>query len=129
MNSPPSRTAGFRFSCMDAIVLLLAVLLTIWLYRREHVLAWIVPMVVGHFFLFCNVFRVWRNREFLWAALFVLNVFYHALQGNLSWWPITGWQCVVTLLVILMEIRSPWYHGVGAKWLNPRLQDYLNHRL
>ncbi|SKA85421.1 hypothetical protein SAMN02745166_01144 [Prosthecobacter debontii] len=129
MNTPTPRTAGFRFSRVDAVVLGVAAVLTVWLDAQKYMLAWIVPVVVGHFFLFCNVFRVWRNREFLWAALFVLNVFYHALHGHLSWWPVTGWQLIVTLMVIGSEIRSPWYHGVGATWLNPRLQDYLNHRL
>lgn len=114
---------------MDAVILLLATMLTVWLYRQDYELAWIVPMAVGHFFLFCNVFLVWRNWELLWAGVFVLNVFYQAVQGNLSWWPACGWQLIATLFVILMQMRSPWYHGIWAERLNPRLQDYLNHRL
>ncbi len=114
---------------MDAGILAAAILLTLWLRREDHALWWIVPMAVGHFFLFCNVFLVWRTWELLWAGGFLLNVFIHITQGNLSWWPACGWQIPLTLLVIVLQMRSPWYHGIFAERVNPRLQDYLNGRL
>jgi len=114
---------------MDAVILLVAGALTFWLMRRDHPLTWIVPMAVGHFFLFCNVFLVWRTWELLWAGVFVLNVFYHVTQDDLSWWPACGWQMPVTLLVILLQLRSPWYHGVFARKINPRLDEYLHQKL
>jgi hypothetical protein len=86
-------------------------------------------MAVGHFFLFCNVFMVWRRWEFLWAGALILNVLFHASQGALGWWPAAGFQIPMTLLVIGLQMRSPWYHGGWAERVNPRLQDYLDGRL
>ena len=86
-------------------------------------------MVLGHFFLFCNVFLVWRSWELLWAGTFIVNAATHLLMDSTSGVPVLLWQLPVTLGVIVWQIRSPWYHGVGARWLNPRLNDYLNGNL
>lgn len=126
---PFQRRHGFRFSLVDALILLAAMALTLWLRSQDHEFWWIVPVAIGHFFLFCNVFLVWRNLELIWAGAFVLNVFLHVAQGNLTWWPACLWQLPITFLVIFLQMRSPWYHGIGATRLNPRLQDYLEDRL
>lgn len=123
------RRAGMRFSVLDAVVLFLAAVGTVWLRSLDVAVWWLVPMVVGHFFLFCNVFLVYRNLELLWAAVFVLNAGYHVWSGNFSWWPVCGWQLIMTVIVICWQIRSPWYHGVGAKMLNPHIESYLNGSL
>ena len=130
MTSPTNpRRHGFRISVMDAMVLIAGTAMILWLYRQEHPLAWIVAMALGHFFLFCNVFLVWRRWELLWALMFIVNVMAHALCGTLSAGSVLLWQLPVTLVVILWQIRSPWYHGICAVRLNPRLSDYLQSRL
>jgi len=123
------RHHGFRFSMSDACVLLLAAGLTWWLVGKDFVLWWVVPAAVGHFFLFCNVFLVWRRLELLWALVFVLNVAAHFLMEVFDPVPSLLWQTPVTLLVIACQMRSPWYHGVFARQINPRLADYLNGTL
>ena len=123
------RCHGFRVSAWDALILLLGAGLAICLCFVEFPLWWIVPVVVGHFFLFCNVFLVWRNLELLWAAVFIANVLLHVAMGDLGWWPACGWQLLVTVAVILRQMRSPWYHGIFARRINPRLDDYLNGSL
>ncbi len=50
---PIKRRCGFRFSPIDAAVLLVATIVAIWMHRHEYELWWVVPMAVGHFFLFC----------------------------------------------------------------------------
>lgn len=90
---------------------------------------WIVPSALGHFFLFCNVFLVWRRLEMLWAAAFVLNVAAHIALESFDPWPSLLWQAPVTLWVVAWQMRSPWYHGVFARQINPRLADYLNDTL
>lgn len=120
---------GFRFSIWDALIVFVAMGVALGLYSTSNELWWVVPMTVGHFFLFCNVFMVWRKWELLWAGSFVINVLIHALFGNLSWWPTCLWQLPITLFVIALQIRSPWYHGIWAARLNPRLEEYLNQRL
>jgi hypothetical protein len=59
----------------------------------------------------------------------VINVGFWLAQGRTGWWPAMICQVPVTLVVILLQMRSPWYHGVGARWINRRLDDYLNDRL
>ncbi|MBB5036561.1 hypothetical protein [Prosthecobacter dejongeii] len=123
------RQFGFRFSSTDAAILLTAAVVATWVHQRAYELWWVVPMAIGHFFLFCNVFLVWRCWELIWAGSFVVNVLLHMVQGHLNFWPIMGWQLPATLLVIYLQIRSPWYHGIFARQLNPRLQEYLDGHL
>lgn len=128
-SSVPIRFDGARFSLTDGLVIVLAFALTMWLRRIDHELWWIVPMVAGHFFLFCNVFLVWRQLEFIWAGVFVINVALHLALGCLDWWGPCLWQLPVTIAVIVLQMRSPWYHGVWARRINPHLEDYLQHKL
>ena len=52
------RTCGFRVSKMDAFVLGVVLIGVIALKRMVNPLWWMVAVVIGHFLLFCNVFRV-----------------------------------------------------------------------
>ena len=125
----PVRKHGFRLSALDGIVLLLGAVLTLWLRNESFSLWWVVPMVLGHFFLFCNVFLVWRRLELAWAATFVANVMLHFAWGHSSAVSIILWQLPVTALVIALQIRSPWYHGIAARRLNPKLNDWLDGKV
>ncbi len=124
-HTPSERRHGFRFSVWDALVLLSGFGLALWLRSEEFPLWWVVLAAVGHFFLFCNVFLVWRRWELGWAVIFVINVALHVAFGVLDWFSPTLIQLPVTVLVIMLQIRSPWYHGIFARHLNPRLDDYL----
>ena len=115
----PSASAGFRFSVSDAGVLAGGLAATIWLKNRDFPLWWVVPAAVGHFFLFCNVFLVWRRWEMIWAAVFVLNVAGHLAVGIFDWPSPLALQFPVTVTVIVLQIRSPWYRGIFAKERNP----------
>ena len=42
-----------------------------WSSLGEHAL--IPALALGHFFLFCNVFRVRRSYELVWAGCFLVN--------------------------------------------------------
>jgi hypothetical protein len=95
----------------------------------EFPLAWLVPVAVGHFFLFCNVFLVWLRWEIVWTVLYLANVGSHLWFGELGWLSPLLWQLPVTLVVVVMQMRSPWYHGIFAGRLNPRLPEYLDGSL
>jgi len=116
-------------SWFDAVILLAGAVLSCWLQSQSFPLWWIVPAALGHFFLFCNVFLVWRRLELLWAVAFVLNVVAHVFFDEWDPWPSLLWQIPVTLVVIAWQMRLPWYHGIFARQINPRLADYLNHKL
>lgn len=128
-DSLPARKHGFRMSSLDGVVLLLGTILTIWLRNEAFPLWWIVPMALGHFFLFCNVFLVWRRLELAWAVAFVILVGVHLAAGYSDWLSPLVMQTPITLFVLWLQLRSPWYHGIYAHRINPRLEDYLAGRL
>ena len=131
-NRPPNnhkRTSGMTLSLTDGFILAGTSVLVWWMHWNGNEMWWIIVAVLGHFFLFCNVFRIRRALELWWAAVFVINVGFWLAQGRTGWWPAMICQVPVTLVVILLQMRSPWYHGVGARWINRRLDDYLNDRL
>ncbi len=111
--SPP----GFRFSRTDASSVVVAIAAAGLLWRSLHEMALLFPIVLGHFFLFCNVFRVCRASELAWAGLFVINFTAWALCGHFAWWHVLAAQTPVTLFLIVLEILSPRYHGVGHHWI------------
>ncbi len=128
-DSPPSRKHGFRLSALDGVVLMLGAILAIWLRNESFPLWWIVPMALGPFFLFCNVFLVWRKLELIWAAVFVILIGGHLALGHTDGLSPLIMQTPVTLGVLWLQLRSPWYHGIFARLINPRLDDFLAGRL
>lgn len=86
-------------------------------------------MVIAHFFLFCNVFRLARPRELIWAILFVVNIAFWLLRGNVNWFNTLACQLPVSTGVITWELKSRRYHGILARRLNPALDEYLAGRI
>lgn len=129
MNRPETspKRHGFRFSVWDALILAAGLGLTLWLHAIDFPLWWIVAMVVGHFFLFCNVFLVWQRWELLWAAVFVINVGLHIANASFDWLLPLLWQLPWTITFIALQIRSPWYHGICAEHWNPSLIEHPIH--
>ena len=105
-------------SVMDAVALTVFGCLAAGLYRIESGLWWLVVVVALHFFLFCNVFRVLRRRELIWAAFFVGNVGLWTVTGRLSPFNVLACQLPISVGIIAWEIKAPRYHGVFAEWLN-----------
>lgn len=125
---PQSRFAravdGFRLSRFDACLLAGTGVFAwaVWGFDRD--LALIALLAVGHFFLFCNVFRVRRAYEVSWAALFVVHLGGWLLAGKgVSWGWALGAQLPATAIAIGAEIASGNYHGIG--W---RLRKNSNSR-
>ena len=111
---------GFRFSPRDAVVVVVCTLATAWLWGRVGSLSFVLFVVLVHFFLFCNVFRVRMRYELIWASSFVLNASAWQLMDALGWQSVLGTQIPITLLVIGAELRSPSYHGIGHRWIHSR---------
>lgn len=114
--SSPS-APGFRFSRTDAAAIVITALATLLLWRPLQELALLFPIVLGHFFLFCNVFRVCRASELTWAGLFVVNFVAWSLSGQFDWWHVLLVQTPITIPFLVLEILSPRYHGVGYSWV------------
>ncbi len=121
---PPEKTRrsppGFRFSPRDAAVVGVFTLATAWLWGWVGSLSLLLIGVLIHFFLFCNVFRVRRRYELIWASSFLLNAGAWQLADALSWQRLLGSQILVTALVIGAELRSPSYYGIGHRWIHSR---------
>jgi len=115
----PPRTAGFRFFWSDGVFLAVLAAMGWWLREPLGPQLGIIPFAAGHFFLFCNVFRVRRSYELCWTAVALVNAgAWLALTPAVNWWAVMAVQTPVTLLVIALEMRSPRYHGIGAARLN-----------
>ena len=123
------RTWGLRLSAVDATVLVLTAAGTVLGWRRTDGVILLLPFVVGHFFLFCNVFRIRRKPELVWGSVFLLLCVTSFLLGQFSVSWLCGLQLGVTLVILFIEIRHPRYHGIFARTLNPRLEEYLQGRL
>lgn len=119
---------GFRLSVTDAIVLVAAAAGTVALRRMESPIWWLLAVVIGHFFLFCNVVRLHRSLEFAWAVSFILITGFWMWRGNLALIPVLACQLPLTAGVVIAEMRSSRYHGIFAARLNPHLGEYLKER-
>jgi hypothetical protein len=119
------RTAGFRLSVVDVLFIAAAAAGVVLLRERLGTWVWSIPFAVGHFFLFCNVFRVRRSYELAWVAIFFVNAAAWVLAGRFSWLGLLAVQTPVTLAVFVLEMRSRSYHGIFCRRLNPHLDEWL----
>ncbi|MBX7132434.1 MAG: hypothetical protein K1X67_07125 [Fimbriimonadaceae bacterium] len=115
---------GFRLSVLDVVVLLLGRGASVSLFRIDQWFAIAVAFVVLHFFLFCNVLRMSRPLELVWAAFFVGMVLVKTRLEVVSWPSVFAAAIVATLTVTLLALRKPSYHGVGWRRLNPKLPQW-----
>lgn len=124
------RRLGLRLSGTDAAFLagcgLFGFGLRPWLLE----FSWLALVAAGHFFLFCNVFRVRRSLELWWSAGFLLNFLVALYGGCFAWSRVLLLQTPVTLLVLALELRSARYHGVFARRINrAHADDWLAGRI
>ena len=107
----------------------LLALVAVFKGERAYLIEWIeyhLLIGVGHFFLFCNVFRVRRRYELMWTALCLVNfTAWFLLVEPFTWLGVMGVQTPATLLAIGVEMRSPEYHGIFSRRLNPGLDEWL----
>lgn len=129
MDSPSTAVAddfqpGFRLSVRDVVVIILGIAAALYLAAMEFWWGFIVAFVVAHFFLFCNVVRMARPFELTWAAVF-LALACATLLTEAPGWPITtGVSLAVTVVVVVLQMRKPSYHGLGWQRINPGLRAW-----
>lgn len=119
---------GFRLSLFDIVILCAGVMGSAFAGLQLWWAGMIVGLVVLHFFLFCNVFRISRAPELIWAAAIV------ALAGATILTDYPGWIATPILAVALSsfliwrETKREDYHGVCWKKWNPGLPDWWQAR-
>jgi hypothetical protein len=75
---------------------------------------WLPVMVVGHFFLFCNVFKVPRRLELVWAGVLLVVTGFWLWAGRFDGWPVLLTQLPCTLWVIGRARRGRRAQAAGA---------------
>lgn len=112
---------GIRFSLGDGVAILICAAATIALRPMIGSFVWLFPVALGHFFLFCNVFRIHRKPELIWTAIFIINFAWwnHLGEEELNWLALLAVQSILTIALIIREMRLPRYHGIGTQWINP----------
>lgn len=111
---------GLRLSRIDIIVIIISLAISILLLKYSIMLSGSILFVVGHFFLFCNVTRMSRVPELIWAStLSLLSI----KLNMLPWDMVLVLSLSATVALVFLEVRKPYYHGVLWKKLNPTLED------
>jgi hypothetical protein len=115
---------GCRLSTIDVVVLLAAIIAAALAYGYQPWLSMTIVFVFGHFYLFCNVFRLSRLPELIWAALF-LGLAISTMLADWPGWPTTfAVSAVATIFLIANEMRQPSYHGLWWETVNPGLPQW-----
>lgn len=115
---------GFRLSATDALVLTAGAAGSALAAQVEWWMGLVIGLAVGHFFLFCNEFRLDRPLELIWAAAFVALAGSAIATGEPGWPSTFGTTLLITVLVIAVQVRKPSYHGIGWQRLNPGLRRW-----
>ncbi len=115
---------GLRLSFFDMVILAIAVISVIYLAKVLFFASFMVMFVIGHFFLFCNVFRVSRILEIIWAIVFVSASIMTLIVGYPGWILTVLISLVLSIGFIIYEIKSPSYHGIFWQRINPQLETW-----
>lgn len=119
----PKFAPGFRLSRFDIAILSLGSTAAVVLAFVNLWVGSVVLFVVLHFFLFCNVVRMSRVLELVWAAVFIAGSAWAIYSGSHRYIPFVV-SAVLTPCLAIIEMRKPSYHGVGWRTVNPKLQEW-----
>ncbi len=123
----PAFNPGFRFTILDGLILLGGAGATIGVASLDRWTGVAIAFVVLHFFLFCNVLRMPRPLELMWAALFAILAIF-ATATIVTWPFVLSISLLATVIITIVQMRRPSYHGVAWKTLNPRLPQWWRNR-
>jgi len=105
-------------------VLILGALLSAALASLDRSWGLVTLIPLATFFIFCNVFRVSRLPELIWAAIFLALAASTLLAGFPGWFVTVSVACGVCAVIVVAEFRRPSYHGVFWQRINPRLPEW-----
>src|SRR5262245_28452598 len=104
---------GFRLSVVDGFVIVGGTAATIVLSMFVWWWGFVLAFVLAHFFLFCNVVRMARPLELVWGGVFVMLAGATIALETPGWLVTALGSLLVTVVVVVVEMRKPSYHGVG----------------
>ena len=127
--SRPEFEPGCRLSALDVCVLACGTIGSVVAWQMLWWVGFVIAFVVAHFFLFCNVFRMSRPLELVWAATFVALAGSTVMRESPGWLVTVVGSLNVTVAVIAIEMCRPSYHGIAWERLNPRLPQWWESRI
>ncbi len=124
MDKKKTFNPGFRLSVIDAMVIAGSCVSVIGLIPITPKLSFVICYAVGHFFLFCNVFRISRIPELIWSGLFISLTGLNLLTEKPGWAWVVVSTLTVTIIIITIEMKKKSYHGIFWKKINPALEQW-----
>ena len=109
---------------IDIAVLVCGAIAAVAFWPETGWIGFVIAFVIGHFFLFCNVFRIARPLELVWSAVFVVLAAGTILTDTPGWPATISVSLVVTVIVVVIAMRRPSYHGICWQRVNPDLPDW-----
>lgn len=119
---------GFRLSILDIVILAVATAISIACYPISPLASSAIIFVIAHFFLFCNVIRMSRISELIWASIFLSL---SALSIYLNYQIIVAAFVISfmsTLILVGLELKKPSYHGLFWQKINPSLLQWFEQK-
>lgn len=123
-DTTPKFAPGFRLSWRDVIIIIAGIGLSLGLNKSYWPISLIIMFALGHFFLFCNVFRISRRLEFIWAGAFIILCSATIICEFPNWMATIVISLGITVVVVACEIRKPSYHGICWQKVNPGLKEW-----
>jgi len=111
------RPWGFRFSWVDGTIVAAGLVVTMLAWPEFEQMTLAIPYLLGHFFLFCNPFRIGGERSLIWVVAFLMNVAVWMRHQNTAGMIII--QMVVTILLIAHCVMGKNDHGWLCERINP----------
>ncbi|MGB3188739.1 hypothetical protein [Lyngbya sp. PCC 8106] len=119
---------GFRLSVIDTGFTICIALLIFRLWSVNERLSLMILGSAIQFFLFCNVFRVSRIPELIWAFLYVLICLVGLMyELSIVFWGTAG--LLIGIVIIMIECKRPSYHGILWKKINPNLEQWFKNNI
>ncbi len=119
---------GFRCSKFDMFVLIVGTLSLVALWPYIAWLAFVVGFVTAHFFLFCNVVRMSRPLELIWASIFVVGAGCTVILDEPGWSVTAAISIAAAIVLTIVEMRRPSFHGIGWRTINPNLEKWWSEQ-
>lgn len=115
---------GFRISVTDSLFVIIMAAATLLMWENNSLISWLLIAPTLQFFLFCNVFRIRRIPELIWAAVYItISLINFSLTGHPAY-PV-GIGLMIGFALIINELRHPSYHGVMWRSFNPNLETWF----
>ena len=116
---------GFRLSVPDIGIIVTALTAAVFLYAKSPLLSFIILFVVTHFFVFCNLIRMSRLLELIWAGAFLILLTAAIQFQLLSLKTAFSISLLLTCMLVYQELKKPGYHGILWQKANPKLKQWF----